>query len=122
MTRILPDDVLAAREATGLRVVRGSYCERDPSGRCCVCALTAVAVHRGAVTLEEAMAEEDDHEYLLSLLCLNLDLDEHYGSGFVDGFDDAAKGVFVRPYGIGYADGQACAAAVFGEQTTTGGR
>jgi hypothetical protein len=123
MKRITVDEVRAAYEKTGLTPVRGNFCTYSTSQLRdywtqtelgievkltydCGCALTACC-------RAEDKPFPEDVEHAAS----ELDLDESYASGFINGFD----GVVLCPedvdgpvaYEAGYADGVAAAKAVF---------
>lgn len=103
--RITVEEVRAAYRKTGLRPWRGAFHYEDEK---CACALGAVFFATGGKRKGMlALYAEEVTEHLK--------LDEFYQAGFIKGFDNQ-RAIGDEPYYLlGYTDGQACAAAVFGE-------
>lgn len=106
MRRITVDEVLEAYRKTGLVPERGAYYKEG-----CACGLGVILFAAGA----DMNVGDDSLNAEVEKL---LGIDDSYRVGFVRGFD----GKLPLPnrenqavFDIGYTDGQACAAAVFGE-------
>lgn len=118
MNRIRPEQVIAAKEATGFDVAQYKFFdERD--GQVCLCGLSLVAVHRGLNWLElknakHSETESGDTQKQLELVCAQLELSPAYASGFYDGFD--GEGCYRDEENdlltAGMIDGRDCAVAL----------
>lgn len=118
MNRITPNDVLAAKEATGFPVEQCAFI-RERGDDICLCGLSVVAVHRGLhyLAIREAKTKDAQSggQHQLNLIHASLELSHHYAQGFIDGFDFRRGSAENPERNAGLQDGIACAAAVFGE-------
>jgi len=111
MKRIMPDDVLRAYQATGLKPLQGEFREYKTCDTVCGgCAITALLASDGIDIVEEPNLRRIAEGRWGGF----------YIGGFVCGFDGKPAAWFDRDNSreeerIGYEDGQAAAAAVFGE-------
>ena len=111
--RITPEMVLAAYEFSGIGPARGTFCKME-NGKLCGCALVALWLmrERDAQDSEPPLNPQRWTQWSIE------EYGEHYRNGFANGWDCKGHEPIERTpadYANGYTDGQACAAAVFGE-------
>jgi hypothetical protein len=104
MRRITPDEVKAAYERTG--IVPATCCWYGlKGGSACGCALTAMCIDAGHVSIT---LTESKMNYVQDAL----GLDPHYTRGFLFGFDGVNVNDCQGAVNIGHEDGVACAEAM----------
>jgi hypothetical protein len=116
MNRITPQIVQEAYEAIGAVPKRVCYVNFQ-AGQTCACGLSAVAIHRGKVSHGDILSAVDEYTSgesdisPVELLAGALDLSLSYANSFISGFDCVD---LIADGSLGFADGKACAEAVFG--------
>jgi len=104
MRRITPAEVIEAYRVTGLKPVRKTFRESDSSGKTISgCAMTAIALASG---------------FDINKKCIADWADINFGGEYAGDFRAAFDGYEFKNVTPGYADGIACAAAVFGKAAT----